>query len=284
MREESKHVKRRIEFVLYLTIHILLFYPGLAATPISSCVTIISSGNYVLTQDLWDVSSTCINIQGNNVILDCEGHIIDGIGTTGYGVYLFKVTNVTIRNCTIQEFFNGVYIYYSNFSTINNSIIQNNSFGIQLLEGEANLVYNNFFNNINNVYFVGTIYINHWNTTKQVGENIMYGNIIAGNFWAKPAGTGYSETCTDSNLDGICDKAYNVTTDSSYTPGIDCGDNVDYLPLTIPPQYILQKSNSYEIIYSTRTQKNYSKNRLVRSNLSFSNSQNKILKNLHNML
>ena len=47
---------------------------------------------------------------------------------------------------------------------------------------------------------------------------------MGGNYWAKPDGTGFSQTCADANVDGICDDVYNLAT-----------NNTDYLPLTQPP-------------------------------------------------
>jgi hypothetical protein len=44
--------------------------------------------------------------------------------------------------------------------------------------------------------------------------------ISGGNFWAYPNDTGYSQTCADSNSDGICDSPYALDS-----------NNTDYLPL-----------------------------------------------------
>ena len=50
------------------------------------------------------------------------------------------------------------------------------------------------------------------------------GPYLGGNIWGNPDGTGFSQTCVDTNKDGICDSNYTLD------PG-----NVDYLPLTILP-------------------------------------------------
>ena len=44
---------------------------------------------------------------------------------------------------------------------------------------------------------------------------------IGGNFWANPLGTGYSETCVDSDYNGFCDVAYNLSQNDK--------ENYDYL-------------------------------------------------------
>ncbi|RLF26736.1 MAG: hypothetical protein DRN14_06395, partial [Thermoplasmata archaeon] len=123
--------------------------------------------------------------------------------------------------------YHGIYLYGSDSNTIKNSKIYNNpDYGIKLYNAGkdgANSIYNNFFNNTNNIYFGGTIYHNDWNTTKQEGNNIYDPNnpYIGGNFWAEPDGTGYSETCDDADLDGFCDEPYTLAT-----------NNIDYLPIS----------------------------------------------------
>jgi len=65
---------------------------------------------------------------------------------------------------------------------------------------------------------------NYWNTSKTAGTNIIGGPYIGGNFWANPSGTGFSETCSDADVDGICDSSYWLA-----------ADNIDYLPMTMLP-------------------------------------------------
>jgi len=54
---------------------------------------------------------------------------------------------------------------------------------------------------------------------------------------------GYSDTCTDVNTDGFCDSPLNITTMTSCTAGVDCGDNVDYLPYS--DEYSVAPSNCW---------------------------------------
>jgi parallel beta-helix repeat protein len=111
---------------------------------------------------------------------------------------------------------------------LKDSIIQNNSDSgvyifVFVFSGPPNhLIYNNIFNNTNNFYFSGTIYPNYWNTSYQEGENIWNASLgyIGGNFWTNPDGTGYSDTCLDTNADGFCDDPYVLAE-----------NNTDYLPI-----------------------------------------------------
>ena len=141
------------------------------------------------------------------------------------GIYLKYSDSNILSNITTHSNYDGIYFRSSDSNTIKSSKIWNNSqYGIYLYsagEDGPNLIYNNFFNNTNNFYFGGTVYSNQWNTTLQSDKNIVGGGFIAGNFWAKPDGTGFSQTCNDTNLDGICDDPYTLES-----------NNTDYLPLS----------------------------------------------------
>ncbi|MFH8119913.1 MAG: NosD domain-containing protein [Candidatus Aenigmatarchaeota archaeon] len=144
------------------------------------------------------------------------------VRSNSYGIYLYLSLNSTLTNNTISSNYRGIHLDSSSNNIIVNNIVSSNTdYGILLIYSSNNNIYNNLFNNTKNFYFGGTIYANNWNTTKTEGTNIVGGPYIGGNFWAKPDGTGFSENCTDADEDGICDNAYNLTT-----------DNVDYLPLT----------------------------------------------------
>jgi len=146
-----------------------------------------------------------------------------------YGIYLWDSNRNNITNNTASNNGNGIFLGASSSNTLtNNNANSNNNYGIWLdnsgYYSDNNTIYNNFFNNTNNFGFYGTGYSNTWNTTRTSGPNIVGGPYLGGNFWAKPDGTGFSETCTDADRDGICDSSYTLAS-----------ENVDYLPLTILP-------------------------------------------------
>ncbi|MDD3622693.1 MAG: NosD domain-containing protein, partial [Methanofollis sp.] len=110
----------------------------------------------------------------------------------GYGVELSSVDNITLANSTITGTGTGLSVE----STTTDSLIANN-----------------LFNNTKNikVRVSTTMTGTRWNTTKTAGENIGGGSFLGGNLWLTPAGTGFSETHADFDLDGICDEGYAIT-------------------------------------------------------------------------
>lgn len=152
-----------------------------------------------------------------------------------------NITGNTITNNNI-----GIWEEYAwNNLITDNNVSLNKEYGVYLNKVSyetpytgTTLFYNNIFNNTVNVlndtsnYYTADA-VNRgagitpviWNTTKTSGTSIAGGPYLGGNFWAKPDGTGFSQTCTDSDGDGICDLPYNITENDS-----------DYLPLTSPLQ------------------------------------------------
>src|SRR5659263_7479 len=158
---------------------------------------------------------------GSVITLDADGIILEG----------FTVT----RGASYPEA--GIKVI-SNNNTLRDNIVSNNSYGgIILKSSRNNVIYNNIFNNTQNVQIINSN-INKWNITKQSGPNLINGIYLGGNFWKKPDGTGFSQKCKDGNLDGICDLAY--TLDSN---------NIDYLPFsTKGPVYNIKKDTYYTSI------------------------------------
>jgi len=144
-----------------------------------------------------------------------------------YGIWLASSNNNMLGGNIASKNVEGIRLDGSS-NTLNNNIVSDNNYGISLLDSDINIVYNNYFNNTNNS-FDSTIYSNYWNITKQAGTNIIEGSYLGGNFWANPSGTGFSQTCTDADRDGICDSPYVLD-----------ANNTDYLPLAAPASIPIQ--------------------------------------------
>ncbi len=179
--------------------------------------------------------------EDNSIVLGNEiWNTTDGILLDSSGYYSGSLSNNITQN-HIHDNQNGISIVlfsYSGGNIVTQNHIHDNQNGITLTNPSGygysggDTIYNNLFNNTNNVnidaYSQG---LSSWNTTKTAGTNIVGRSFIGGNFWAYPNGTGFSETCADSELDGICNSPYDIN---------GAGD-FDFLPLntltgiTIPP-------------------------------------------------
>ncbi|MDA3856534.1 MAG: hypothetical protein PF569_09845, partial [Candidatus Woesearchaeota archaeon] len=99
-----------------------------------------------------------------------------------------------------------------------NSIISGHSiYGISLTSSGWD-IYNNLFNNSQNIYL--TVPTNLNTTYNSSKTNILDKTPLGGNIWTNPTGTGYSETCVDADVNNVCDTPY-----EAYT------SRWDYLPI-----------------------------------------------------
>jgi len=83
-------------------------------------------------------------------------------------------------------------------------------------------IYNNYFGSVNNILVDEISSDIVWNTTLEVGVNILGGPYKGGNYWGSAPGlSGFSDEVVDEDGFGIGDKPFEI---NAY--------NIDYLPLT----------------------------------------------------
>lgn len=195
-----------------------------------------------------------------------------------YGIELFmqhagiynNISNNTIMNGR-YSLSAGIYIFNKFYnSTIKGNRISNFSYPLYIFDSTTawNQIYNNILNtsSANCTNYNDT---NKFNTTLNIsGLNIFGGNAFGGNYWGKTNGNGFSDTCTDSDYNGICDSIYNST-----NTGI-----VDYIPLS---RYANTTNDTYAPIitgvsnYSNTNQSamiNWATNELSNSTVKYGNT------------
>ena len=151
-----------------------------------------------------------------------------------YGILFRSSSSNTLTDTTASSNSHyGIRIYLNSDNNIiaNSTISNNTNAGLYLEEDgsddpEYNTIYNCLFNNSVNVKIdSGIAGENYFNTTKRLGTRIYSnGNYIGGNYYTNSTGNGYSDICIDSNHDGFCDNALNLSSGSSVA--------WDYLPLS----------------------------------------------------
>ena len=95
---------------------------------LSDCANLtVPNTIYNLTNNIWGIANTCINITAANVTLNCNGYQLNGTnssGSTNNTAINSTAFNTTIKNCNISNFSTGIYI---STSAANNANITNNT-------------------------------------------------------------------------------------------------------------------------------------------------------------
>ena len=134
---------KRALFAIFLLTFIFSLTGVYAPTSgkINSCQTLDTSGTYVLTQDIKNYGGTCFTITANNVTLDGNGYTIDGDDSTGYGIYMTGMSNVTVKNIIVTDFDTGLFIDASSNNNLYNITANSNTNDGIFLSSSSN---NNF--------------------------------------------------------------------------------------------------------------------------------------------
>jgi len=145
---------------------------------------------YTLTGNITAVINGIV-IERDNIVLDGAGYTETGSGI-GNGTTLTSISNVTVRNLTIKNFTDGIYLYSSSNSTLyGNDVTANNGVGIVLETSSDNntLSANNIADNYDGIGFNSnsgnTLSGNNITANSQYGillnsssNNVFYGNNV----------------------------------------------------------------------------------------------------------
>ncbi|MFH5800049.1 nitrous oxide reductase family maturation protein NosD [Haladaptatus sp. CMAA 1911] len=133
---------------------------GTDATEVDSCRTISSSGRYVLTADVRNVTvDTCLRVTASDVTIDGRGHLVDGLGDFGTtGVRVEGGSNVTVRNVEATDWDDGVRFAGTRRSLVANTTTARNRVGLSLVSFRDSRAVNNVArsNAVAGVFLVGS--------------------------------------------------------------------------------------------------------------------------------
>ncbi len=162
---------------------------------------------------------------GLNVTADYSD--VYNVTSDGNGAGLF-VSGSYDQVYNVTAYGNGYGLFMSgSYDQVADSIFaRSRYYGLFFYYSSGDLIYDNLFNNTDNVYMINSWA--YWNVTLRPGRNILGGNVIGGNAWLSPNGTGFSQNCSPMPQEpDICSEPYNLG-----------GNNTDYLPLRYPQEVL----------------------------------------------
>ncbi|HZE17135.1 MAG TPA: NosD domain-containing protein [Mycobacterium sp.] len=113
------------------------------------------------------ISTGCIKIRADNVVLDGRGHTLDGFGVSDTsGVHVDGASNVTVRNFRTNDWDRGVYVEGASDVTVRDVVAVDNAIGIGVTKSNTRLVNNTVRGNLR-----GVVLGNSWND-KLLGNRI----------------------------------------------------------------------------------------------------------------
>ncbi len=224
-------------------------------TRINQCTARANSGRGIMVESSENVLITD-SVASQNIdpagdagigitVKDTNRVIIEGVNASLnslYGVEISNTNQVLLTDVTgAMNSEAGFLIQGVSIEIADCHIRDNTEVGIGMLDSGHVLIWNNYFSNdLNFAYGEGAVTVPAWNITKTFGTNIVGGPYVGGNYWANPAGTGWSQTHPDRG-DGFTE------------PYVIAANNTDFLPLhkgpgsarmSIPNASIYQNTNT----------------------------------------
>ena len=120
-----------------------------------------------------------IIINSSNVVLDCNGSTILGPDTgKGAGIVNMGFDNVTIKNCTVKDYYVGIYMWNAKGCRIENNIISDiGSYGIELSGySDSNIIGNDIASS-----GLSGIIVRDSSTNNVLSNNIITSNFVGVN-------------------------------------------------------------------------------------------------------
>jgi len=187
---------------------------------------IVSGDNvtYVFTADIND----SIVVERSNIIVDGNGHTLNGSGSLMYGFNLTSVSNVTIRNLNVMGFGYGIYLQSSILSIILENNITFNEGNIYLGNSSDNTITGNtitdgaeavqLYASSNNTISDNSMMHNSRGVWLRSGstENVIHGNNITDNGEGISVDNSSNNTIVGNNITRSNDVGIRLLSNSRY--------------------------------------------------------------------
>jgi parallel beta-helix repeat protein len=161
------------------------------------------TGDVTLYEGLNDCSENGLIVDKDSITIDCQNFTIDGTNTDS-GIKLNRKTGITVKNCKLQEFNNGILLEHSTYNELHDNEFKDNDYGVYLrFNSDYNSIWNNKFL-LNNSAYEEMAKNNKWTVNK------------TGNFWHD-----YTK-----KTPGV---AVSILFNAYYIPGE--GNGIDHAPL-----------------------------------------------------
>jgi len=181
-----------------------------SGVPISS----VDNVTYVFTGNINDP----IVVERSNIIIDGNRYILHGSGSEK-GFDLSGMSNVTIKNATIENFLFGIYLFKSSMSVISENNVTNNEYGIWLTESSLSNVSTNVITS-NGYYGINLLSSPYIIVSENNVTNNKYGiklysssnTRLSGNNISNNCNGIFMETCLNNTFSGnvLNGNTYNV--------------------------------------------------------------------------
>src|SRR5574341_859731 len=121
----------------------LLVLPMAAAECIEPTDGMTIRENILFCSSTYDIPNG-ITIGANDVVLDCGTAVLRGVvGESEIGIKAENVDHITIKNCNIVTFTQGIYLKNVTNSLIEENAILKNRIGIRMLDSYENIIREN---------------------------------------------------------------------------------------------------------------------------------------------
>ena len=194
--------------------HVYITSDG-SVVPSSAPISSPDNVTYTFTGDVSYPTYLGIVVERSNIVIDGDGYAMQGNNiSSGAGLSLTGISNVTIENMNIEGFEYGIWLNYSSSNIIFGNNITNNGDGIVLSSSSSNVIYHcNFTDNGQQVFSLSSM--NAWDNGYPSG----------GNYWSDYVGV---DLCSgpqqnEPGSDGIGDAPYVID-----------ANNTDNYPLMNP--------------------------------------------------